>query len=77
MPYKLWFKDSGKESSKDSGESSTALGIEEPERLYVCIHVFFCLVQIPFDSKCVYYVCTCNCICVCINDCLLEGKLKG
>ena len=46
MPYKLWFKDSGKESSKDSGESSTALGIEEPERLYVCMHVF-CLVQIP------------------------------
>ena len=40
MPYKLWFKDSGKESNKDSGESSTALGIEKPERLYVCIHVF-------------------------------------
>ena len=40
MPYKLWFKDSGKESSKDSGESSTALGIEEPERVYVCMPVF-------------------------------------
>ena len=53
MPYKLWFKDSGKESGKDSGESSTALGIEEPERVYVCMHVFY-LVQIPFDSKCVY-----------------------
>ena len=37
MPYKLWFKDSGKESSKDSGESSTALGIEEPEHVYVCV----------------------------------------
>ena len=56
MPYKLWFKDSGEESSKDSGESSTALGIEEPERLYVCMHVF-CLVQIPFDSKCVCIMC--------------------
>ena len=48
MPYKLWFKDSGKESSKDSGESSTALGIEEPERVYVCMPIFY-LVQIPFD----------------------------
>ena len=52
MPYKLWFKDSGKESSKDSGESSTALGIEEPERLYVCMHVF-CLVQFQSSANAV------------------------
>ena len=56
MPYKLWFKDSGKESSKDSGESSTALGIEEPERLYVCMHVFVWCKFLLIRSVCIICV---------------------
>ena len=56
MPYKLWFKDSGKESNKDSGESSTALRIEEPERVYVCMHVFLSGANSFCFEVCVLYV---------------------